>query len=262
MIGVVQNGILWRKHFTAVMRSCTLVMLVVCIGAVTPAVSSNQPTDYLFDIWTTDNGLPQNSINAILQTKDGYLWLATFDGLVRYDGIKFVVFNIRNTPGVTSNRFTTLIEDPSEDLWIGTEDAGVLRYHDGKFSAFRAEAQMDPVIGFQIDDTGRLLIVTTQIRYRVNGGTLTSATVAPDGSDAHVPFSGRGAFAYVAGSGLVIVHNGKETVVSLPLNLIKEGISSTYIDRHGVAWVSTFGNHLLAIKGESSRQYDVSAVYS
>src|SRR6266481_5950090 len=99
MIGVVQNGILWRKHFTAVMRSCTLVVCVVCLTGATSATITNEPTDYLFDIWTTDNGLPQNSINAILQTKDGYLWLATFDGLVRYDGVKFMVFNTANTKG-------------------------------------------------------------------------------------------------------------------------------------------------------------------
>src|SRR5882724_4786775 len=251
MMGLVQNSIHWGKHFTAVIRMCMLVVFVVCLTVAASATITNAPTDYLFDVWTTDNGLPQNSINAILQTKDGYLWLATFDGLVRYDGIKFVVFNIRNTHGVTSNRFTTLIEDQSGDLWIGTEDAGVLRYHAGKFSAFKSETQMDPVIGFQLDDTGRLLIVTTQVRYRVNGEKLTSVAVVPDGSDAHVPFLGRAAFAYAAGGGLAIVHNSRQTTLSLSANLIKENISATYIDSHGVAWISTLGNHLIAIKGDS-----------
>ena len=44
---------------------------------------------YRFDNWTTDNGLPQNSIHSIIQTRDGYLWMTTFDGLVRFNGVQF-----------------------------------------------------------------------------------------------------------------------------------------------------------------------------
>src|SRR5689334_17367783 len=64
-----------------------------------------------FDVWDTDRGLPQNSIQAILQTRDGYLWLATFDGLVRFGGAQFTVFNSGNSQGLKSNRFTALFED-------------------------------------------------------------------------------------------------------------------------------------------------------
>ena len=48
---------------------------------------------YLLDSWTTANGLPQNSVNDIVQTRDGYIWLATFGGLVRFDGVRFTVFS-------------------------------------------------------------------------------------------------------------------------------------------------------------------------
>ena len=74
-----------------------------------------------FDSLTTDNGLPQNSVFAIHQTRDGYLWLTTLDGLVRFDGLKFTVFNSGNTDGIQSNRFTCLYEDDEAALWIGTE---------------------------------------------------------------------------------------------------------------------------------------------
>src|SRR5882762_7484137 len=66
---------------------------------------------YQVESWTTDNGLPQNTIHSILQTRDGYLWLTTQDGLVRYDGVRFTVFNKNNTKGINSNRFTQLIVD-------------------------------------------------------------------------------------------------------------------------------------------------------
>src|SRR5215831_14634269 len=114
-----------HESFLIIGRCLLSVTLVLFAYVACPTAASGEPTDYLFDIWTTDNGLPQNSVNALLQTKDGYLWLATFDGLVRYDGVRFVVFNVHNTPGLVSNRFTSLAEDRSGDLWIGTDDAGV-----------------------------------------------------------------------------------------------------------------------------------------
>ena len=54
---------------------------------------------YRFDKWSTDEGLPQNTVSAILQTRDGYLWLATAGGLVRFDGLRFTVFDKGNTKG-------------------------------------------------------------------------------------------------------------------------------------------------------------------
>ena len=64
----------------------------------------NATAQYRFDSWTTDNGLPQNSISSIIQTRDGYLWMTTFDGLVRFDGVQFKVFDKGNTRGLSTNR--------------------------------------------------------------------------------------------------------------------------------------------------------------
>ena len=64
-----------------------------------------------FDEWTADAGLPQNSVYAIVQTRDSYIWLATLDGLVRFDGVRFTVFNKSNSPGISNNRFVYLYED-------------------------------------------------------------------------------------------------------------------------------------------------------
>jgi ligand-binding sensor domain-containing protein/signal transduction histidine kinase len=95
-------------------------------------------------IWTTDEGLPQNSVIALTQTHDGYLWLGTRNGLVRFDGIgrfsgggkiQFPVFNDNNTPELNSSTIVKLFEDSRGDLWLGTENAGVvLANKDGKLS--------------------------------------------------------------------------------------------------------------------------------
>jgi signal transduction histidine kinase/ligand-binding sensor domain-containing protein len=91
---------------------------------------------YRFDHWTADNGLPQNSVRDIVQTRDGYLWLATLDGLVRFDGVRFTVFNKSNSPGIISNRFLGLYEDGQGALWASTESSGVTRLRQGRFTTY------------------------------------------------------------------------------------------------------------------------------
>lgn len=96
---------------------------------------------YHVDRWTTEEGLPQNSITAIVQTRDGYLWLGTFGGLVRFDGVRFTIFNSANTPQLKSNRITALLEDRDGALWIGAESGELMRYRNGEFAAWRGEGK-------------------------------------------------------------------------------------------------------------------------
>src|SRR5262252_3739435 len=91
---------------------------------------------YRFDHWTADNGLPQNSVRDIVQTREGYLWLTTFDGLVRFDGVRFTVFNKSNSPDILTNRFVSLYEDGQGDLWASTESGGLTRLHQGRFTTY------------------------------------------------------------------------------------------------------------------------------
>jgi ligand-binding sensor domain-containing protein len=93
---------------------------------------------YRFFSWTTENGLPQNSIQALLQTRDGYLWMSTLDGLARFDGFRFRIFNRQNTPALTTNGFSffALLEDRQGCLWAGTLTGGAVRYCNGTFTSF------------------------------------------------------------------------------------------------------------------------------
>ncbi|HLP78797.1 MAG TPA: two-component regulator propeller domain-containing protein, partial [Candidatus Paceibacterota bacterium] len=80
---------------------------------------------FIVDVWGIEDGLPQSSIFSIVQTYDGYLWLGTYQGLVRFDGLKFTVFDESNTPGLNSSRIAHLFEDTRSNLWVCTENAGV-----------------------------------------------------------------------------------------------------------------------------------------
>ncbi|HEX9005637.1 MAG TPA: two-component regulator propeller domain-containing protein, partial [Blastocatellia bacterium] len=111
-------------------------LLFALLFALLPICSLNVRAQYRFDVWTTDNGLPQNSVYSILQTRDGYLWLATLDGLVRYNGAQFTVFNHANTRELTSQRLKTLSEDSQGNLWISSEEGPLMRHRDGSFLTF------------------------------------------------------------------------------------------------------------------------------
>jgi ligand-binding sensor domain-containing protein len=116
-----------------VTRLVARVSLVVCFALVVQARAGHP--NLRFDILKTDDGLPQNSIVAIVQTRDGYLWLATTDGLARYDGVRFTVFDRASTPGIASNRFSTLFEDSRGTLWAGTEEGYLTEYRNGQFAS-------------------------------------------------------------------------------------------------------------------------------
>ncbi len=113
---------------------------------------------YRFDTWTTDNGLPQNGVREITQTPDGYLWFTTFDGLVRFDGVKFTVFNKSNTKGIINNRFTAIFSDKDGTLYATTMEDGILTiFRNGEFSSMTsAEVPGHYIQRIEPNDSGEL----------------------------------------------------------------------------------------------------------
>jgi signal transduction histidine kinase/ligand-binding sensor domain-containing protein len=91
---------------------------------------------YYVESWTTENGLPHNIVGDIQQARDGYIWMTTSDGLVRFDGVRFTVFNRGNSSGLRNNRFTSLYEAADGAIWAGTEGSGVTRYTHGVFTTY------------------------------------------------------------------------------------------------------------------------------
>src|SRR6266850_1254974 len=90
---------------------------------------------YRIRTWKAEDGLPQNSVTSIVQTRDGYLWFGTFNGLTRFDGVQFRVFVPDNTPGLPSNRILALFEDRDGALLIGTEEGFLAKSTKGNFKA-------------------------------------------------------------------------------------------------------------------------------
>jgi signal transduction histidine kinase/ligand-binding sensor domain-containing protein len=134
---------------------------------------------YRFDHWTTDNGLPQNSVRDIVQTRDGYLWFTTFDGLVRFDGVRFTVFNKSNSPGLISNRFVDLFEDRRGDLWATTETGEVVRRHGGRFTTYPRLQSLQSNNNPWLDDDGQGNVAYHygQLIFDENGKAYTNVKV-------------------------------------------------------------------------------------
>lgn len=125
-------GIVPRRRpepFPRALRIFALLLLFLLL----PILHSAAPGQTRVNSWTTRDGLPQNSVRTIVQAPDGYLWLGTFEGLVRFDGVNFKVFNNVNTPQMSSNFIESLIVDRRGDLWIGIDGGGLLRRTGGRF---------------------------------------------------------------------------------------------------------------------------------
>ena len=123
--------------------------------------------------WTVTDGLPVNAVNHLLQTRDGYIWAATFDGLVRFDGVRFTIFNTANSPGLPSDRIIQLREGAGGDLWLVTEQRHVVRMRAGRFRTIVPQGLMqitrEPILA---EPDGRTWIGTVRGLAEVVGDSL------------------------------------------------------------------------------------------
>ena len=125
--------------------------------------------------WHSDEGLPYNIVRSLAQTRDGYLWVGTFAGLARFDGVRFTTFDSHNTPALKSSNISALCTDGDGTLWIGTYGGGITRLKDGVFTAFGAQ---EGLIGEYISSLsaardGTIWIGTTKGVNRLRGGKFT-----------------------------------------------------------------------------------------
>ncbi|HEY3863452.1 MAG TPA: two-component regulator propeller domain-containing protein [Verrucomicrobiae bacterium] len=112
-----------------------------------------------------EDGLPEDSVTAVVQTDDGYMWMGTYSGLARFDGVRFTIFDSGNTPQLASGRITCLFHDKAGVLWIGHE-AGELTSRDkgGHFHSepVRVSWKGRKIFGIAADETGDLWLVNDQ----------------------------------------------------------------------------------------------------
>src|ERR1700733_1252296 len=176
-----------RMNFSR-FRPFFFVLLALCaVAATVHAQEHGKPPEHPLSmswghkVWSTEDGLPQNSVHGILQTRDGYLWAATEGGVARFNGFQFTIFNQESTPEFTSNDTCCLAEDRSGGLWIGTSD-GLLQYAGGAFHRYTTADGLPSAVVVALPPTdGRfVLVLTTGGLARYDGQRLTA--LAPSAS--------------------------------------------------------------------------------
>jgi ligand-binding sensor domain-containing protein/signal transduction histidine kinase len=149
------------KLFVLSQRMIVFWVLLCAFHTVWALDPEKQLGQYRRQSWQIDSGLPQNTVHAVLQTRDGFLWMATEGGLVRFDGFDFRIFDTSNTPQLHSNFVEDLMEDRTGALWISTSD-GLLRLRGGELKTFSIAEGLpsNTVTKVYQQSAGRIIAVT------------------------------------------------------------------------------------------------------
>jgi len=156
-----------------------LVGAFLCIAPVASAQRLPQTTTqtaagsrFVHEVWGVEDGLPVNAVTHLLQTRDGYLWVGTFDGLLRFDGVRFTVYNAANS-ALPSDRILEVIEGRGNELWIVTEQRHIVRMRDGVFTTVstpeRTSLTLTPLL---VERDGTAWVATNTGLARVDADTL------------------------------------------------------------------------------------------
>jgi ligand-binding sensor domain-containing protein/signal transduction histidine kinase len=238
-----------RRHICSV--CCLGLMFLACIRAVAldPRYSLRH---YGYQAWQTDEGLPQNTVHAVLQTRDGFLWFATEAGLVRFDGAQFAVFDKSNVPQFTSGVINSLLEDKNGRLWISTAD-GLIVLENGGFRAFGESDGLPSAMIFSVyqDRSGKLWALTaagvaryTDHHFKVLDG-VPAASLVTETSDGSLWFgTGNGAF------------RSSTHVTSV---LAGEQVQAMAADREGRVWIGTHQALQVVLPGKEPEVFHLPA---
>ena len=122
----------WNKIWSY----CGFLLCCILINPVGAARFDKSINQYVKKTWNNESGLPQNTITSIAQTPDGYLWLGSLEGLLRFDGVNFTPFNTRTIENFGHNMVASLFVDNKGTLWIATSGGGVTRMEAGVFKNY------------------------------------------------------------------------------------------------------------------------------
>ncbi len=209
-------------------------------------------SQYTFDTWREEQGMPQNIVSDLVQTPDGYIWIASQQGLVRFDGVQFTLFTRQNTPGFGATFLTSLYYAKDGTLWIG-KNGGVGRMKNGVFEHLSAkEGFMGNAGTITEDNEGRIYISSGEGLYVYAQGKFSLLTTA-NGLAANpiqtVYHDTDGSILVATAQGVQSYRNGAfspalTTAQGLPSNIVL----SLLRDSEGTLWMGT-NRGLVAMRG-------------
>jgi diguanylate cyclase (GGDEF)-like protein len=241
---------------TLVSRKPALLLCILLANGAFALDPHRALTQARLSVWTSDAGLPQNTIETIIQTHDGYLWMGTEEGLVRFDGTRFVVSDRQNAPALGSAFVSALFESADGTLWIGTYGGGLARLRNGRIEAFHPELLgSDRIRTIHAAANGVLFVATAGGGLlRIDGDRVRRFTTR-DGLPVDriwtVIGDGAGGF-WVAthGGGVVRWRNGRvEQRITAHEGLPNDFARAMWRDADGTLWIGTDGGGFAEWRG-------------
>jgi signal transduction histidine kinase/ligand-binding sensor domain-containing protein len=225
-----------------------------CLASpVQDAGNAHQSPPFVCQTWRVEDGLPQDSVRAITQTRDGYLWVGTGGGLARFDGVHFKVFGLAD--GLPALHVRALLEDRRGVLWVGTAN-GLARFEEGRFRNFTTLEGLtgDTIIDLVEDKEGAIWIGTSVGLSRWHDGQFS----VPDAKITSVramTVDGSGAVLVAGSPGGLLRWDGRRlTPFSQSPEMRKLRPNCLSKDAAGRLWVATQGN-AFCLDGTTWRQY-------
>ena len=213
--------------------------------AIDPATPLN---DLSTQGWVLENGLPQNTVQALAQTPDGFIWAGTEAGLARFDGSGFLVFERNSTPALPAGDIHCLLASSDDSLWIGTSE-GLARLKDGAITVFstRDGLPSNDIRTLKADSRGGIVVSTASGAVGINGSRIVPLEIdmllAPD-SASNVVFTVRladGSVAQATRSTVSVMKPRGELQFSVGKQLPGTRIQALLADREGSLWIGTNG---------------------
>jgi ligand-binding sensor domain-containing protein/signal transduction histidine kinase len=232
-----------RSHPVHILNVFFLLLLS---GGTALALDSHGDLSQLrHEVWLTENGLPQNTVHSIAQTRDGYIWVGTEEGLARFDGFRFTIFDKQNTPELKSNYIRALLADRAGALWIGTAE-GLLRAQNGKFTSFTTNEGLpsNTIQALCEDREGNLWVATAAGLGLFKSGSLTTFTTKErliGGSIQALFEDAEGALWTATPFGVARVKEGNVTNFTVRDGLASNSIRAIQQDRDGRLWLASLG---------------------
>ncbi len=213
-------------------------------AAQTPSVNSEE-WNYTIRSWQSQDGLPEETVQAFAQTPDGYLWVGTSGGLLRFDGARFHLFAHENTPAFGENSVFCLLAAHDGGLWIGTDGSGLIEWRNGVFHAYSAEKGQTAsfVRALAEDRNGLLWVATDDGLFWARNGRMERAD-KPLGLpvfNVHAVMEDRTGRIWVGGARLYSLKKGQHHEYSLPENDSRNKVKSFLQTANGNIWVGTVG---------------------
>ncbi|NIO81062.1 MAG: helix-turn-helix domain-containing protein [Candidatus Aminicenantes bacterium] len=222
---------------------------------------TKSPDTYQHDVWNMDDGLPCNNVFSIAQTPDGYLWLGTSYGLVRFDGADFEVYDSENTPALINYHILCLEVDRNGTLWMGTRGGGVFRCQNGTFEAFSKKYGLlnDEVWDIMESRDGSIWIGSRQGLHRFYNGKMSPVPLPGSISNHHVHtlMEDRIGRIWVGtrGGGLSTVARRAQKYETEYKGFDGLKIKALLEDHMGTIWVGTMNSGLIKLQGNNSFFY-------